>query len=95
MDTIIAHRSNKERHVGIDAGKEYLDVCLLELELAWRVGHSASGIRTLLIKLNRYALTRTDFHTLYQAILDGEAMANMLIGEHRTGQVTHDLMHIN
>lgn len=58
METIIAHRSSKERHVGIDVGKDYLDVCLLELDLAWRVENSATGIRGLLTKLNRYALTR-------------------------------------
>jgi transposase len=58
MDTTIAHRSSKERHVGIDVGKQYLDVCVLELELAWRVENSAAGIKSLLAKLNRYSLTR-------------------------------------
>lgn len=58
MDTTIAHRSSKERHVGIDVGKQFLDVCLLELELAWRVENTAAGIKGLLVKLGRYALTR-------------------------------------
>jgi transposase len=58
MDTMIAHRGSKERHVGIDVGKQFLDVCLLELELAWRVENSAAGIKSLLVKLSRYALTR-------------------------------------
>ena len=58
MDTTIAHRNSKERHVGIDVGKQFLDVCLLELELAWRVENSAAGIKSLLTKLGRYSLTR-------------------------------------
>lgn len=58
MDTIIAHRGSKERHVGIDVGKQYLDVHLLELDLAWRAENSAAGIKALVAKLNRYSLTR-------------------------------------
>ena len=58
MDTTIAHRNSKERHVGIDVGKQFLDVCLLELELVWRVENSAAGIKALLTKLGRYSLTR-------------------------------------
>jgi transposase len=58
MDTIIAHRGSTERHVGIDVGKQFLDVCVLELALAWRVENSAAGIKSLLGKLKRYSLTR-------------------------------------
>lgn len=58
MDTTIAHHSSKERNVGIDVGKQFLDVCLLEVELAWRVENTAAGIKSLLTKLGRYALTR-------------------------------------
>lgn len=58
MDTTIAHHGNKERNVGIDVGKEFLDICLLELELVWRVENTAVGIKSLLAKLGRYALSR-------------------------------------
>jgi hypothetical protein len=32
---------------------------------------------------------------LYQAILDGETMTSVFVGNHGTGQVAHDLVHID
>ena len=37
----------------------------------------------------------TDFHDLYQAMLDSETVANVLIGNHGSSQVAHDLMYVD
>ena len=59
MNTMtIAHIRNKERHVGIDVGKTYLDIYIFELELHWQVKNDSAGIKQLLTRLNRYKLTR-------------------------------------
>lgn len=56
--TSIAHMKSKQRHVGIDVGKAYLDIYIYELERHWQVDNTASGIKQLLAQLNRYKLTR-------------------------------------
>jgi len=38
---------------------------------------------------------RTDFHALNQATLKGKPVAHALIGQNRSSQVTHDLMHLD
>jgi len=53
-----AHMRNAERNTGIDVGKYFLDICIYELGLHWQVENHAVGIKQLLIKLNRYKLTR-------------------------------------
>ena len=37
----------------------------------------------------------TDLHDFNQAMIDGEAMTNMLISNHASSQVAHDLVHID
>lgn len=56
--TTIARIRNKERHIGIDVGKSYLDVCVYELDLHWQAPNTPDGIKGLLARLNRYKLTR-------------------------------------
>jgi len=53
-----AHMRNAERNIGIDVGKYFLDICVYELGLHWQVENHTDGIKQLLIKLNRYRLTR-------------------------------------
>ena len=56
--TTVARIRNKERHVGIDVGKSFLDVYIFELDLHWQEDNSPEGIKKLLAVLNRYKLTR-------------------------------------
>jgi len=37
----------------------------------------------------------TDFHPLNQTLLNGESMPHVLIGQNRSRQVAHDLMHVD
>jgi transposase len=53
-----AHSKLKTRHVGIDVGKDNLDVHIYELEKHWQVANTSAGIKTLIMQLNRYELTR-------------------------------------
>jgi transposase len=53
-----AHIKNKERHVGIDVGKDLLDIYVYELEKHWQITNTVEGIKTLIKQLNRYTLTR-------------------------------------
>lgn len=59
MNTISkASIRTKERNIGIDVGKSFLDIHILELERHWQVSNSADGIRELLKTLSRFKLTR-------------------------------------
>lgn len=59
MNTIhIANRRSTERNVGIDVGKDVLDVAIVELDTHWQVPNDDSSIRELVKQLNRYKLTR-------------------------------------
>jgi transposase len=53
-----AHIKNKDRHVGIDVGKDMLDIYVYEMEKHWQAANTAEGVKTLIKQLNRYALTR-------------------------------------
>lgn len=53
-----ANIRSKQRNIGIDVGKYFLDVYIFELEIHWQVENNPDDIRQLLIKLNRYKLTR-------------------------------------
>lgn len=39
--TSIAYKKSKERNVGIDVGKDQLDIYILELELHWQEENNA------------------------------------------------------
>ena len=56
--TSIAYKKSTERNIGIDVGKDLLDIYILELELHWQEENNAEGIKRLVSKLNRYKLTR-------------------------------------
>jgi len=49
---------SKERHIGIDVGKDSLDIFIHELGKHWQCENTAEGIKVLLGRLNRYRLTR-------------------------------------
>lgn len=56
--TINANIRNKERHVGIDIGKDTLDIFIYELEKHWQTGNTLVDIKKLLTQLKHYQLTR-------------------------------------
>lgn len=56
--TTKAINKGKERNVGIDVGKSYLDIYIYELELYWQEENNTEGIKALIKILRRYKLTR-------------------------------------
>jgi len=56
--TTHANIRNNERHVGIDIGKDTLDIHIYELEKHWQTSNSTIDIRKLITHLKRYQLTR-------------------------------------
>lgn len=56
--TKLASRRNTERNVGIDVGKDILDIAILELNTHWQVSNDSQGIAQLVSQLKRYKLTR-------------------------------------
>lgn len=53
-----AHIRSKERHVGIDVGKDMLDIYVYECDKHWQVSNTSVGIKALIKQLNRYHLSR-------------------------------------
>jgi len=49
---------NIERNVGIDVGKDTLDIYIYELEKHWQVDNTCEGVKSLVRQLKRYQLTR-------------------------------------
>lgn len=47
-----------ERNVGIDVGKNLLDIYILEIDKHFQAENSAEGVRALVSQLSRYKLTR-------------------------------------
>ena len=56
--TTVASLRNKERHIGVDVGKSFLDVSIFELDLHWQQHNTPEGIKQLISVLRRYKLTR-------------------------------------
>ena len=56
--TTVASLRNKERHIGIDVGKPFLDLYIFELDLHWQEENNPEGIKRLITALRRYKLTR-------------------------------------
>lgn len=56
--TTRAHNRSKERNVGIDVGKSYLDIYIYEIDLYWQEENNPEGIKALIKILRRYKLTR-------------------------------------
>ena len=49
---------SNERNVGIDVGKDSLDICVYESDQAWPESNTQEGIRRLVKRLKRFRLTR-------------------------------------
>lgn len=58
ITTKLASRRNTERNVGIDVGKDTLDIAILELNTHWQVANDPEGISELAKQLKRYKLSR-------------------------------------
>ena len=56
--TTKANIRNKERNVGIDVGKDTLDVHIYEIDKHWQIANTCEGVKALLRQLRRYPLTR-------------------------------------
>ena len=52
------YMNSSDRNVGIDVGKDTLDVYVYELELHWQVANTDEEVCRLLNRLNRFQLTR-------------------------------------
>lgn len=53
-----AHIRNNQRHVGIDVGKDTLDIYIYEIDKHWQTANTSADIKILIQQLKRYALTR-------------------------------------
>lgn len=58
ISTTKANRRSKERNVGVDVGKDMLDVHIYESDKHWQVDNSIEGVKALIKQLNRYQLSR-------------------------------------
>lgn len=56
--TYKASINQQERNIGIDVGKTFLDIYILELDRHWQVHNVASEIKKLIGQLSRFNLTR-------------------------------------
>lgn len=56
--TTQANIKNKERHIGIDIGKDTLDIHIYELDKHWTTENTLTDIKKLITQLKRYQLTR-------------------------------------
>jgi transposase len=52
------HMKSSERNVGIDVGKETLDICVYEADIHWQELNNPIGIRRVVSRLKRFNLTR-------------------------------------
>lgn len=48
----------QQRHIGIDVGKTFLDIYILELDRHWQIYNAVDDIRNLIKTLKRFKLTR-------------------------------------
>ena len=46
------NRKSQERNVGIDVGKDTLDIHIYELDKHWQVANTSEGINVLIKQLN-------------------------------------------
>ena len=53
-----AHLKSNQRNVGIDVGKDSLDIYIYECDKNWQVSNTDSGVKALIKQLNRYQLSR-------------------------------------
>ena len=53
-----ANIRSDQRNIGIDIGKDTLDIVVYETDKHWQVANRAEGIKSLMRQLKRYRLTR-------------------------------------
>lgn len=53
-----SYSKSTQRHVGIDVGKSFLDIFILEKDRHWQTENTAVGIKSLLSQLSRFQLSR-------------------------------------
>lgn len=59
MNTIhVANSRGTERNVGIDVGKDVLDIAILELDTHWQIANDDVAIQELVKQLRRYKLAQ-------------------------------------
>lgn len=58
MKTTTKARITQQRHVGIDVGKSFLDIHVLELGRHWQIHNVRDDISGLVKTLKRFSLTR-------------------------------------
>jgi transposase len=56
--TNYARIKNTQRNIGIDVGKDMLDIYINECDQHWQAENNPAGIKQLLSRLNRFKLTR-------------------------------------
>lgn len=56
--TIKASIKSNERNIGIDIGKDELDIYIFELEKHWKIKNTLEDIKKLISQIKRYQLTR-------------------------------------
>ena len=55
--TTKAHIKN-HRNIGIDVGKTFLEICILELDRHWQIHNTTDDIKNLIKQLKRFKLNR-------------------------------------
>ncbi|BFM05023.1 IS110 family transposase [Halioxenophilus aromaticivorans] len=58
MNTTSRANIKQERNIGIDVGKTFLDIHILECDRYWQIHNTESDIKNLIKTLRRYNLTR-------------------------------------
>jgi len=58
MNTTSRANIKQERNIGIDVGKTFLDIHILECDRYWKIHNTESDIKNLIKTLRRYNLTR-------------------------------------
>ncbi len=58
MKTTTKANIKQQRNIGIDVGKTYLDIYILEIDRHWQIYNSKDDIKTLVKTLKRFNLTR-------------------------------------
>lgn len=52
------NKSKSVVNIGIDVGKQFLDICIHESQVSWRVENNSAGIKSLLKRLSCYQVER-------------------------------------
>lgn len=58
MKTTTKANIKQQRNIGVDVGKTFLDIYILELDRHWQIHNTTSDIKTMVTALKRFNLTR-------------------------------------